>query len=303
MSRLDILGDRMGWGDQVSGGQVGSEVAVTTNADSGAGSLREACEAVGPAWITFPQPMTITLQKPLLIKSNKTVDARLPSGMVTIKGAAHQVTGFDINGASNLIFISLNMDDGWSNWGSDSEGADGMRIQNSGDIWVHHCRFAQWRDGAIDMKGGVKRVTMSYCKVEKIYQALNWDGDLLTFCYSRVDQVGARALQVIRGRAHSANNFISNWKKASIQNVKDGGRLLSEKSLWLPGSYNQVNMRDSTSKITNEKHKALKPVTFSGGNNFSDATFFAQSREKIIVLPAGDELRAMIEAKAGLLPL
>lgn len=300
MSRRDILAERLGWGNQATGGNMGPDVTVTTAADSGAGSLRAACEAEGPAFITFAQAFDIKLSKPIRPKSNKTVDGRLDSATpVRIRGIDTTVTSFDLLGASNMIMVSLNIDHGWANWGSDSEGADGVRIQDSGDLWFHHMRFAQIRDGAIDMKGGVKRVTVSYCKVEKIYQAMNWDGDLLTFAYNRVDQVGARAIQVLTGRAHSANNYISKWKLASIQNAKYGGRLFSERSLWLPGGYNTVNMRDSASKITNDKHKPLAPTTFSGGNNYSDPTFVAESRSKMIVVPADDALKMMIEAKAG----
>jgi pectate lyase len=298
--RRDILAERIGWGNQASGGNIGPDVEVTTGADSGAGSLRAACEQEGPAFITFAQPFDIRLERPIRIKSNKTLDGRMDGATpVRLRGVDTLTTSFDFVGASNIIMVSLNIDHGWANWGTDTEGADGIRIQDSGDLWFHHMRFAQIRDGAIDMKGGVKRVTVSYCKIEKIYQAMNWNGDLLTFAYNRVDNVGARAIQVIKGRAHSANNYISKWKKASIQNVKDGGRLFSERSLWLPGGYNSVNMRDSASKITNEKHKAITPVTFAGGNNYSDPAFVAESRSKLIVVPADDALKAMIELKAG----
>src|SRR6187551_1656526 len=74
MNRRDILGERLGWGNQVSGGNMGPDVTVTTAADSGAGSLRAACEAEGPAFITFAQPFDIKLSKPIRPKSNKTVD-------------------------------------------------------------------------------------------------------------------------------------------------------------------------------------------------------------------------------------
>ena len=82
----------------------------------------------------------------------------------------------------------------------DSEAADVNNIVDSADVWIHHMHFARWRDGAIDMRGGAKNISVTWSRFEKIFQALNWTGSRLSFGYNYCSNVSRRCIQMIKGK-------------------------------------------------------------------------------------------------------
>jgi len=214
-SYLDILSERQGWGKNATGGADGSIFHVTSLADSGPGTLRDGLNRDEPLWIVFDVSGEIVLSSPLVPKSNKTIDGR--GQAINVRSKDHNVTGFKIHGVNNLILLSFTMDDKYPDWMMDSEAADGINIVDSADVWIHHMHFARWRDGAIDMRGGAKNISVTWSRFEKIFQALNWTGSRLSFGYNYCSNVSRRCIQMIKSKAHSYNNLIERWGKATIQ--------------------------------------------------------------------------------------
>jgi pectate lyase len=304
-SYLDILSERQGWGKNATGGADGSIFHVTSLADSGPGTLRDGLNRDEPLWIVFDVSGEIVLSSPLVPKSNKTIDGR--GQAINVRSKDHNVTGFKIHGVNNLILLSFTMDDKYPDWMMDSEAADGINIVDSADVWIHHMHFARWRDGAIDMRGGAKNISVTWSRFEKIFQALNWTGSRLSFGYNYCSNVSRRCIQMIKGKAHSYNNLIERWGKATIQNAKDGAQILSEKNLWLPGGFNQVNSCSDGGKIRMKDNYGLKPTTFLGCQKI-DSTFVSSSRALAkITSPKSarewDALRTKLTKDSGPYPL
>ena len=148
-----------GFGNGVTGGQNGTVHTVTTLADSGPGSLRDALGG-SDRIIRFALAGTITLQSTIsIIGTNITIDGfSAPSPGITLTGAR----GLEIAGSSswpsargsNIIIQGLrfrNIQD------------DGIRIAfNAHDIVVDHNSFAGSTDGEVDITEGARNVTVSY---------------------------------------------------------------------------------------------------------------------------------------------
>jgi pectate lyase len=95
-NHLDILSERQGWGKNATGGADGSIFHVTSLADSGPRTLRDALNRDEPLWIVFDVSGEIVLSSPLVPKSNKTIDGR--GQAINIRGKDHNVTGFKFMG-------------------------------------------------------------------------------------------------------------------------------------------------------------------------------------------------------------
>jgi pectate lyase len=285
-SRVQIItgatDEREGWGRAATGGASGTIYHVTNLQDSGTGSLRAALEAPAPRWIIFDVSGTITLQSSVQVNSDTTVDAR--GKQVVIKGSDDHTTGFRIEGQHNIILINLEFDSDWLAFDMDAEGADAINIANSHDIWIHHCEFLQWSDGAIDMVQKLPtdrnyNVSVTWSRFRKIYQAMLWTGDQLSLGHSVCGgQVNARCPKIQVGKVHSYNNYITNWGSAGIQYAKSGGQLYSQRNMFESGSTPNVNVRDdlATDKIEIDNDYKFNAVNFMG-SDLVDSAFKTQS--------------------------
>lgn len=294
---FDVLNERQGWGNQVTGGAAGAVQHVTSLADSGPGTLREALALPAPAWIVFDVDGDIVVQSTINPTSDKTVDGR--GRNINVRSADHNTTGIQAVGVHNLIFLNFTMDDQYADWKEDSEGADGVNLRDCDGVWFHHMQFSRWRDGAIDMREKNTNVSVTWSRFYKVYQACNWTGDRLSAGYNVFEKCAARCIQVIGGKAHSYNNLISDWGKETVQCAKEGGQLLSEGNVFIPDGYNRVNNRKNGGKIRNEKHLLLKPVSFLGGDDKIDPTFASESRARAVVRKADKSLKSLLREQAG----
>lgn len=79
-----------GWGCETEGGRGGEVYVVTSTADSGPGTLREALEASGPRYIITQVDGVVDLDTPIIVTSGSvTLDLRRPPGEgLTITGQA-----------------------------------------------------------------------------------------------------------------------------------------------------------------------------------------------------------------------
>lgn len=163
--------DRGFAGGLVTGGQGGTVVHVTNNANSGAGSLRTAI-ATPNSWIVFDGNYTITLTSNAPLANNVTLDGR--GRNVTIGGTAMQYFSSDHGGASpNIVFAYLTFTGINSSTSTSAAyiiggngNAGAHQYGNADLIYTHHCTFASIRDQntLISYTGQtLARSTMDWC--------------------------------------------------------------------------------------------------------------------------------------------
>jgi pectate lyase len=143
-SRYDIVGTCVGYGRNATGGFGGTLRTVTNLNDSGAGSLREAAETAGPAWIIFSVSGTITLLTELKPSSNKTIDARGADITLARKGILFGRRGGTLGGLpmSNCIVLNVKLFDCVGNCML-------LIAADCHDIWVDHCQMQQQVDESL----------------------------------------------------------------------------------------------------------------------------------------------------------
>lgn len=277
---LDILDQREGWGRDTTGGRYGPVVTVTTLADAGPGSLREALEAPGPAWIRFAVDGTINALSSIFPQPFKTIDAR--GRAINLKGPGggnYNINPLRIWHTHNIIILNLKMDDAWPNYGADSEGADAINLKDCWNIWIHHCHLERWTDGLVDAIGpNVDRVTISRCNLYNNWQACALEAARATFCKNWCRTVGARAPKAIGGLVHSYNNLLQEWGLASIQGATKNGQLLAEWNIMWPGALASFNDIATGGKIHTSNYLGVNPTIKLGGNDTLDAQLVSASR-------------------------
>ncbi|MFP5247835.1 MAG: hypothetical protein ACLGH0_14170 [Thermoanaerobaculia bacterium] len=242
-TRVEILHDIHGWGaGEITGGEHGKLHTVTSKDNDGKGSLREALESNEALWIIFDKDLHITLKKPIAVKSNKTVDARgrtiridtnSPHGNEGCPDKHNKVSGFVIDGQKNIVLLNVVFDDDYAPLDKDCEGSDAIAITDSSDIWIHHCTFRRWADSAIDISTRDKqssRITASWSRFERLYQANPWKVHKGSFHHNVCDEVGLRCPDVEPGNdgkshVHAYNNYVTNW-------LQNGILIADESDLW-----------------------------------------------------------------------
>lgn len=100
-----------GFGANARGGRGGRVIGVTTLADSGPGSLRDAMEASGPRMVVFRVSGTITLQSAIRVSTPfLTVAGQTSPGGVQIRGDGNPEGDWGVwfvNGAHDIIVRHL----------------------------------------------------------------------------------------------------------------------------------------------------------------------------------------------------
>jgi len=138
----DLLAERSGYASNVTGGLNGYIYFVNTTEDDPEnpkpGSLRYALEHETPLWIFFQVNGTIYLKSRVEMKSHKTIDGR--GAQIVISGNT-----LSIKNVENVIIVNIRFDS------TDLIKVDGIEIRKSTNIWIHHCDFTNWSDGAIDL--------------------------------------------------------------------------------------------------------------------------------------------------------
>ena len=242
-----ILDEIPGWGAGTIGGRDGTIYTVTNLQNSGSGSLREALESPEPLWIVFEPGLNgiLQMENSIRVKSFKTVDAR--GHDITLRASDDWSGGLRIGTESqpeveHVIILNLKFDGQWPDYTEDSEGDDGINIRNgSHHVWVHHCSFTNWIDGAIDAKADAgfpipHHITISKSYFTKTHQPLAVAINYLTFARNHCIDVTKRCVQLnLRGRGHMVNNVVEDWRAASIVAPKDGAQLLVDHNLFKPG--------------------------------------------------------------------
>jgi len=222
-----LLAEREGFGRSVTGGLGGKVYHVTTLAESGPGSLRDAAESSEPLWIVFDVNGTINLSKPINVKSHKTIDGR--GAQITISGY-----GFSINGASNVIIVNLRFDT------AKEPGIDAIEIRGSNNVWIHHCDITNYSDGGIDIVRQSTNITISWCRFWNHDKVMLIGNDpsatadeviCVTLHHNFFFRTVQRNPRLRFGKVDVYNNYYYGWQASAAIAVAMHGQILLEANI------------------------------------------------------------------------
>jgi pectate lyase len=214
--RLDLLRERVGFGRSVTGGANRCIVHVSSEADSGPGSLREVAER-GEAWVVFERDLTITLQDEIQLGSNLTIDGR--GARVEITGAGLYLTGRDRhNVILENLFIRHAPGEGDADLIRISEGAtdfwlDHLTLADAGDEYIDVSRTIDGTDGTVswcrfDPGGPINTTEFAILVGDEASERAN-ELIALTLHHNWYNETSQRHPLVSGARLHSFNNYIA----------------------------------------------------------------------------------------------
>ncbi|QED30007.1 hypothetical protein FRD01_22785 [Microvenator marinus] len=294
-----LLSELVGFGQETTGGAGGPVVTVTTLADSGAGSLREAATSQGPAWIRFLVSGVIELESAIEVLSDKTIDGR---------GADITITGeglFVQNGEGNVIINNIKIRD-TSN--------DMIRFFNGGsNMWVHKCDLSNGGDGAFDATEGVTGVTVSYTHIFDHDKAMlvgagSDDGDGVnmrwTAHHNWYENVVQRLPAIRFGQAHSFNNLIE-WRSGTAMSTRlSPSQILVENNILAPQTnvgHKVISLAEDrgAAKFVGNLERPLPGDTIEFEETNPESVFDPSTSYSYTAEPANGDLDAYIRANAG----
>ncbi len=212
-----------GFGAYAVGGRGGKVYTVTTLADQGPGSLREALEATGPRTVVFAVSGTIRLASPI----------RVTNPYLTVAGQTAPGDGICLAGHTliiethDVILRYLRFRPG------DLAGVetDALSVRGGYHVMIDHCSLSWSVDSLLDLTVGSGLNTVQWCILSEALNqswhskgahgyAAGWDGsgaggssyhhNLLATCNSRMPRIDKYA-RVPRVLVDVRNNVIYNW--------------------------------------------------------------------------------------------
>ncbi|XP_031489179.1 pectate lyase 1 [Nymphaea colorata] len=210
-SRVDsdlraLAGQAEGFGRFAIGGLHGAVYRVTSLADDGLGSLREACRRKEPLWIVFEVSGVIHLSSYLKVSSYKTIDGRGQRIKLTGKG-------LQLKECEHVIICNLEFEGG--------RDADCIQIKpKSRHIWIDRCSLRDYDDGLVDITRASTDITVSRCHFSQHNKTILIGADpthiedrciRVTIHHCFFDGTRQRHPRVRFGKVHLYNNYIKNW--------------------------------------------------------------------------------------------
>ncbi|XP_013583802.1 PREDICTED: putative pectate lyase 21 [Brassica oleracea var. oleracea] len=207
-SLRSLAGKAEGFGRAAVGGLNGPVCHVTSLADEGPGSLREACKRPEPLWIVFDVSGTIHLSSFVNVSSHKTVDGRGKRVKITGKGLR-------LKQSENVIICNLEFEGGV---GPD---ADAIQIKpKSSTIWIDRCTLKNYYDGLIDITRESTDITVSRCHFVNHNKTMLIGADpshvtdrciRVTIHHCFFDGTRQRHPRVRFAKIHLFNNYTRHW--------------------------------------------------------------------------------------------
>lgn len=227
-----LLNERVGFGQNATGGAGGQLYWVTNFNDSGPGSLRDGLASDTPRWIMFAVSGNFYPASPIYMGSNKTIDGRGASVSFYNNGFAVQ--------SRNIIFANLNMKGGAN---------DGITIKDGGgDVWIDHCSFNSWTDEAIGITTPTASawtdVTISWCKFfsqGKVILIGGYDGIpygermRVTLHHNWFNGTDQRHPRIRKALVHAYNNYMLHWVTNGMVS-SEAAQLFTEYNIFDAGS-------------------------------------------------------------------
>jgi pectate lyase len=280
-ARLDPppLGRPEGFAAGTTGGQGGPTIWVTSLADTGVGTLREAVSHPGPIVVRFAVEGTITLVRKLVVGSNTTIDARGTD--VTITGR-----GLRIAGVSNVIVTGLRIG-GVHDQGTE----DAISVLNGAHhIWIDHNELWTSEDGLIDITLGATDVTVSWNRFtahDKVMLVTSLAGQpsssfRVTLHHNLFEGTSQRHPLIRNARVHAYNNVVRDFQLYGMQSSTTA-------SLWSQGNVFQAvagsTRRQALRSIDNyyEDYGAIR----SDGDLLLNGATTTEMGRATVSLPAG----------------
>ena len=292
-----LLNELVGFGATTTGGAGGPVVSVTTLADDGPGSLREAAGMPGPAWIRFEVDGVIELDGNVSVSSDKTLDGR--GADITIAGGGLYVEG----GEGNVIVNNLKLRD---------TPDDILRFYDGGSrMWVHHCDLSSGGDGAFDATEGVTEITVSFTHVfdhdkamltgagspEGDGASMRWTGH-----HNHYEHVVQRLPGLRFGWAHTFNNLYE-WESGTAIWARLGAEVLVENNILAPQTnvgHKILSTEDGAkSRMVGNLERPLDGDEIEFTEVDPDDVFVASAHYDYTAETADDALAERIRAEAG----
>ncbi|MBE7494038.1 MAG: hypothetical protein HS117_03795 [Verrucomicrobiaceae bacterium] len=228
-----------GFGAAARGGEGGRVIRVTSLADDGAGSLREALAQSGPRIIEFAVEGAVELKSRLRIREGSvTLDATTaPGGGITLK--CH---GLDVVNAEDVIVRGLRIHvseggtsgDGILLWGK--EGGVTRRVL------VEHCSIHGATDEGVNTWGCVEDATFQWCLIADAAppHSKGWlsgaECDRITLHHCLFAGCEDRNPKLEGGRYQVVNNVFAAWKNNNATKLRLGARVNLIGNTYLPGA-------------------------------------------------------------------
>lgn len=264
-SRAVLMSELVGFAEGTTGGDRNNLYRVTSRANSGPGTLRDALDSATSRYIVFDVEGEFRITTRIRVGSNKTVDGR---------GRDVRIVGdegvFEIrSGTRNLIFTDLDLS---MNNPADNSG-DVIGIRGNGgplpsdfdsrNFWFHHLALHYGGDGLLDVRGGTL-ITLSWSHMYYHTKALLHsvdDNDAfvagmhITYHHNFFDTLSRRGPHFAGGKADFFNNYQFHWYEYGAASVDDA-QFLSEANIYeaRPGRFCVPSCPD--------------PSPHGGGNDF-----------------------------------
>jgi pectate lyase len=228
-----------GFGAVARGGEGGRVITVTTLADSGPGSFREALAASGPRIIRFAVEGTIDLQSKIRVTNGQvTIDgSTAPGGGITVRGYVIQFAG----DCDDIIVRHLRVrtltggDEGdcLCFWGK-----DGGTVER---VLVDHCSLMWATDEVLNTWGQVRDLTCQWTIIAEaqLPHSKAWlsgvGSDRVTIHHCLFAQNADRNPKLEGGVYDVANNVIYNWSVNNAAKLETGARVNLRSNVFIPG--------------------------------------------------------------------
>ncbi len=244
LSEEALLSKREGFGANVTGGQGGQVLTVTSLSDNVEhpedGTLRWALEKSEPATIRFNVNGVINLSDDIEVQSNKTLDGR--GSDITISGA-----GFSLGSTENVIITNIKMMNGNQAGQAECDApgtGDAIELRNSSRIWIDHVTLSNYCDGLLDILTGSHDVTLSWSKLQNHNKTMLIGNDnnrgatdrniTVTLHHNVFTDVVQRVPRVRFGRVDVYNNYYRNWFDYAV-GASNQSQVIVEGNVFEPG--------------------------------------------------------------------
>lgn len=226
-----------GFGAGTVGGEGGEVYEVTSLADSGPGTLRDALSASGRV-VEFALGGAIELDTQIRFTGDHiTIDgSTAPPPGITIVPAHSGVTNalLDLKGCHDIIVRHIRICDA-----PDSSIGDNLRIWDGAyNILVDHCSFRRAGDGSLDISDDAHDITVQWsiiaetvknCLVRTTVDRLSFHHNLLVFGSERNPQIQDNSF------VDMVNNVIFGWSSNYGTRIRYGANVNLIANTWLPG--------------------------------------------------------------------
>jgi len=228
-----------GFGASAKGGEGGRTIVVTTLADSGPGSLRDALGAQGPRVVVFAVEGTIALQSRLrCTNGNITIDgATAPGKGITLLNHGIQFRGDcdDIIVRNLRIRVTTGGDQGdcllfW--------GTQGGTVER---VLVDHCSLMWATDEVVNTWGQARDITVQWTLIAEaqLPHTKGWlsgvGSDRVTIHHCLFAQNGDRNPKLEGGVYDVVNNVFYNWQVNNAAKLESGAQVNLVNNWFLPG--------------------------------------------------------------------